>query len=482
MTRLLRKALAGISAAVGRQRRAGVSTVAISPDEDPLAFFESETPRAAVRVAAISPDEDSLAFFDSETRRGARHEPPKGLQISLDRVLERCTPLFWVEAVAIVEGVCTFLKEGGNGNRVPDQLCKIAITPSGGVLVDINDSEGPPGPRLARILLTLTASAAVPVALRLFITRWASFAEPHGVVDYEQSLAHFARPNGSDLIQAVYQRCMAAEPGTGPIREAVPDALSANPTRPHSKRVRHTWLIVGAASVSACSAAVVWLWSGWTVAQPPEPGTAPDQSTEAVSVAAPRSQRDTGRAPEPGPSPRRGATSATDVRTAPATTRSATSVRSLPNVPPVAAPPAPAPVAEVVMPPLAIAAAGPIAIPRIATSSDSAALGTTSIPSLSRSTSDPARIYSGADPDVTPPAIIDASLPPPLLSEIREVNTMELLISERGLVERVRLISKPRRMADMMLLSGAKTWKFEPALKDGLSVRYRLLLSWAATP
>lgn len=78
--------------------------------------------------------------------------------------------------------------------------------------------------------------------------------------------------------------------------------------------------------------------------------------------------------------------------------------------------------------------------------------------------------------------MIDASLPPPLLSEVREVNTMELLISEGGLVERVRLISKPRRMADMMLLSGAKTWKFEPALKNGLAVRYRLLLSWAATP
>jgi hypothetical protein len=37
-------------------------------------------------------------------------------------------------------------------------------------------------------------------------------------------------------------------------------------------------------------------------------------------------------------------------------------------------------------------------------------------------------------------------------------------------------------MPDMMLLSGAKNWTFEPALKDGQSVRYRLELSWAATP
>jgi hypothetical protein len=37
-------------------------------------------------------------------------------------------------------------------------------------------------------------------------------------------------------------------------------------------------------------------------------------------------------------------------------------------------------------------------------------------------------------------------------------------------------------MADMMLLSGAKNWEFDPALKDGQPVKYRLELSWAATP
>jgi outer membrane biosynthesis protein TonB len=62
------------------------------------------------------------------------------------------------------------------------------------------------------------------------------------------------------------------------------------------------------------------------------------------------------------------------------------------------------------------------------------------------------------------------------------MNTIELIVSETGFVERVRLLSTPKRMADMMLLSGAKNWEFEPALKDGQSVRYRLELSWAATP
>jgi hypothetical protein len=37
-------------------------------------------------------------------------------------------------------------------------------------------------------------------------------------------------------------------------------------------------------------------------------------------------------------------------------------------------------------------------------------------------------------------------------------------------------------MADMMLLSGAKLWRFSPAVKDGKPVRYRTTLSWTVFP
>jgi hypothetical protein len=36
-------------------------------------------------------------------------------------------------------------------------------------------------------------------------------------------------------------------------------------------------------------------------------------------------------------------------------------------------------------------------------------------------------------------------------------------------------------MTDMLLLSGAKLWKFEPATKDGQPVRYRTTVSWQTT-
>jgi outer membrane biosynthesis protein TonB len=58
---------------------------------------------------------------------------------------------------------------------------------------------------------------------------------------------------------------------------------------------------------------------------------------------------------------------------------------------------------------------------------------------------------------------------------------MEIIIGGNGSVERVRLVSQPRRMTDMMLLSGAKSWRFAPASKNGLPVRYRMAFAWAAT-
>jgi hypothetical protein len=93
------------------------------------------------------------------------------------------------------------------------------------------------------------------------------------------------------------------------------------------------------------------------------------------------------------------------------------------------------------------------------------------------------RIYSKTDPDVVPARLVSAQRGGPMFRNMESaVNTMELIISKQGRVEEVRLISPPQRMTDMLLLSGAKTWKFVPALKDGQPVRYRTQFSWDATP
>ena len=46
----------------------------------------------------------------------------------------------------------------------------------------------------------------------------------------------------------------------------------------------------------------------------------------------------------------------------------------------------------------------------------------------------------------------------------------------------MKLVTPPKRMTDMLMLSGAKTWRFSPALKNGQPVRYRTEFSWEMTP
>jgi outer membrane biosynthesis protein TonB len=86
-------------------------------------------------------------------------------------------------------------------------------------------------------------------------------------------------------------------------------------------------------------------------------------------------------------------------------------------------------------------------------------------------------VYSNADVDVAPPAMVYPHLPR-VDFQGPGVNSMEVVVATDGSVQRVRLISVARRMTDMMLLSGAKSWRFEPALRDGRPVRYRMVINW----
>jgi hypothetical protein len=92
-------------------------------------------------------------------------------------------------------------------------------------------------------------------------------------------------------------------------------------------------------------------------------------------------------------------------------------------------------------------------------------------------------IYSAQDRDVIPPQTSEP-LPAPTFSGAwtTRTNSMEVIVSETGTVERVRMLTPPQRMPDVLELSRAKVWKFTPAMKDGRPVRYRLLLKWEVNP
>ena len=90
-------------------------------------------------------------------------------------------------------------------------------------------------------------------------------------------------------------------------------------------------------------------------------------------------------------------------------------------------------------------------------------------------------IYSKDNPEVIPARLVTELSGSGTSTLLSDVNQMELVISKMGRVQQVKLSAPPKRMTDMLLLSGAKTWKFTPALKDGQPVRYRTVVSWETT-
>jgi len=93
------------------------------------------------------------------------------------------------------------------------------------------------------------------------------------------------------------------------------------------------------------------------------------------------------------------------------------------------------------------------------------------------------RIYSSNDGGVEPPRLRSAEIPELLIAGFeKRTNRVELVISEKGEVQQARMIGPPQRMPDIMLLSRAKELLFDPATRNGVPVRYRLILSWNVTP
>jgi protein TonB len=84
-------------------------------------------------------------------------------------------------------------------------------------------------------------------------------------------------------------------------------------------------------------------------------------------------------------------------------------------------------------------------------------------------------VYTSADTGVTPAALLRPHLPsqPPAGVAADEVGVLELMVMETGRVAHVKLLSTSNRYQERMLLSAAKSWRFQPATKDGRPVRFR---------
>jgi protein TonB len=101
--------------------------------------------------------------------------------------------------------------------------------------------------------------------------------------------------------------------------------------------------------------------------------------------------------------------------------------------------------------------------------------------------SGPSRTYGPNDADVTPPVVLSQQLPPWHPSKLSATRrdyqgAVALVIDESGNVESVTLLTSLQPEYNPVLLKGAREWKFRPATKDGLPVRYRKVVGIRLNP
>jgi TonB family protein len=87
-------------------------------------------------------------------------------------------------------------------------------------------------------------------------------------------------------------------------------------------------------------------------------------------------------------------------------------------------------------------------------------------------------VYTVDDVGVVPPTVINQRMPamtPDLVRITKAMNTsavVEVVIDEKGDVVDATIIKSVNTSFDNIVIAAARRWKYRPALKDGVAVRY----------
>jgi hypothetical protein len=429
--------------------------------------------------------------------------------VSLYELRSPAVALDWHEAVALAAALASLVVEANAGAcPAPDVVTLLAS----GELRITGPATLPGGaaPGIAHVLDGLLEAAPCPAELRQLVDR---YAEPEpGLLDSEAAatllvaLGFFERPGRVAVLAAVAERAASAleraqraaalealtertrvaagaparpEPALpigDPPREAVGAAAAASWSEPAAPPLERR------AFLPAVVAGVVFLGmayaaASWLAPAAPVP-TAERLPPEDIEVGAAAS-------PEPGAAPRQVAppgetppkpTAPTPTRLAAPAAPAADPAPAPTAVTPAAAAPAPASASVPGPAPATVRAATPASQPRPAVDIVVAERdGRVIVPAPAAPSRGTGRVFSAADPAVTPAVLIRPHLPeqpPPDVPE-EQIGTLEFVVTETGAVEHVHLVSPANRYQERMLVAAAKTWQFQPATRDGRPVRFR---------
>jgi hypothetical protein len=415
--------------------------------------------------------------FRAESELARRTERP----ISLADIKSRQTPVEWFEGIAVIQEVCRTLHESGAAAEASFEAEDVLIDAAGQVSANLHEgSEDDSVVRQVGELLHLVlADSSFPVPLRLVITQATATPPSYAsIAELSSALEYFERPDRRGLIRALYERALKLPAGAERSEAAgPPEQKRPAPKKKHSAtkdRPPHRPLPRGLIFGAAFAIAAIVIGTGavaWSSGRPQR--VIPLADVEA------------------------GSSKATD-RRKPASNAGSVSPATLPKAP-RELPANGSGNAKVLLP------RGSQALRDVAPQTTTERSATAESPARGASGADvpvtfaaydvPAGstsegpIYSASDGDVTPPVATYPRLPaePPTGVRAEALATLELLVTESGEVESVRLRGRPSHLAEALMatmnLSAAKTWRFVPALRDGRPVKYRKLVHvWLSTP
>jgi TonB family protein len=94
-----------------------------------------------------------------------------------------------------------------------------------------------------------------------------------------------------------------------------------------------------------------------------------------------------------------------------------------------------------------------------------------------------AHVYVAGDPRVVPPVPIHQELPPfPGLIAIAKQGVLEVTIDENGLVENAVMRVPVSQNYDALAIAATKTWRYKPAIANGVPVKYRKAVQITVRP
>jgi outer membrane biosynthesis protein TonB len=406
--------------------------------------------------------------------------------VKLSEVLGSDQQLEWYEGVAIVRDVVERQLEGSEESPMVPALNQVQLSPDGHVILLGGSVVEEPVRRMGQMLQAILSHSDPPVQLRLVASQATAPSPAYGRLrEYSEALMFFERPGRSAILKVLYDRAAvaaAADRSTSgvaptvdemaplPSKKKQPDAVRQIAVKT-SRRRKMLAAVTAGAVLLGCGAAVQY-------ARTPV-------GTSRLKVLTSRTVKASDGL---GGAVVTAVSAVTDRvglgRLVPEGTTSASTAASTP-VPPVPAKTEPEkkrlPVTRPQLKPKPVIAfdldvpeARPGVVPVVSASvipSSAPAIDKAAL--LSRRPID-LTVYSPDSRGVSAPVGVKPQLRrPPAELNLEALGRIELVVSSDGSVESVKLLKAPRNVHDSMFLSAAKAWQFQPALKEGLPVRYR---------